>query len=163
LNEEHLNIEQRQQQLTKILHRSIDLLARREHSAKELTDKLIQKGFDIELVSLTIERLQQEKLQSDLRFTESFVNERKRRGHGPIKISHQLHQKGVASEIVESFLDPESAEWKELAMRQYQKKYTNPQVSNYNEWSKRARFLQGRGFTSTQIRATVFFNAEELD
>jgi len=159
----HIEEKERTKQLTAVLHRAIDLLSRREHSASELYSKLSNKGFEPEFINQTLERLQAEKLQSDERFTESFINERKRRGHGPIKIQHQLYQKGVRDDLIELYLQPESTEWLDLAQQQYQKKYTNPHVNNYNDWSKRARFLQSRGFTSDQIRSTVIYSDNDPD
>ncbi len=139
------------------LHRAVYLLARREHSAEELKVKLDQKGFDPVIIDVVIAKLQDENLQSDDRFTESFVNERKRRGHGPIKIQHELRQKGVSSLLIQAYIDVQSHEWTQIAQLEYQKKYVNKEVNNYNEWTKRARFLQSRGFTTPQIRASVIF------
>ncbi len=112
------------------------------------------------MIESVVAKLQAENLQSDDRFTESFVNERKRRGHGPIKIQYELRQKGVSSMLVESYVDAQEYEWTQLAQLQYQKKYANKEVSNYNEWTKRARFLQSRGFTTSQIRASIVFTNE---
>ncbi len=149
-------------QIANVLHRAVDLLSRREHSAQELSQKLQKKGFAENDVELAIIRLQDENLQSDDRFTESFVNERVRRGHGPIKIMHELRQKGVAEHMVENYVNVEEGQWLSLVQLQYQKKYAGMKVRDYNEWSKRARFLQGRGFTSAQIRSAID-NIDELD
>lgn len=149
-------------QIANVLHRAVDLLSRREHSAQELSQKLQKKGFAENDVELAIIRLQDENLQSDDRFTESFVNERVRRGHGPIKIMHELRQKGVAEHMVENYVNVEEDQWLSLVQLQYQKKYAGMKVRDYNEWSKRARFLQGRGFTSAQIRSAID-NIDELD
>ena len=150
------------QEIKNVLHRAVDLLSRREHSAQELSQKLQKKGFAENDVRLAIIRLQDENLQSDERFTESFVNERVRRGHGPIKIMHELRQKGVAEHMVENYVNIEEDQWLNLVQLQYQKKYSDMKVRDYNEWSKRARFLQGRGFTSAQIRSAID-SIDELD
>ena len=150
------------QKIANVLHRAVDLLSRREHSAQELSQKLQKKGFAENDVELVIIRLQDENLQSDDRFTESFVNERIRRGHGPIKIMHELRQKGVAEYLVENYVNIEEDHWLNIVQLQYQKKYANMKVRDYAEWSKRARFLQGRGFTSTQIRLAID-SIDELD
>ena len=148
------------QQLSFALHRAIDLLSRREHSAEELFSKLTYKGFDASIVQQVLDKLINENLQSDERFTESFINERKRRGHGPVKIQHELSQKGVSQSLISAYLDNQDDEWTKIAQLQYQKKYANKEVSNYNEWTKRARFLQSRGFTTKQIRASVIFERD---
>lgn len=149
--------EAEKKEFSSALHRAVGLLARREHSAEELKLKLNQKGFDSMAVEQVVVKLQSKNLQSDDRFAEAFVNERKRRGHGPIKIQYELKQKGVSIKLIDAYVDPQSYEWTQIAQLQYQKKYAKKEVSNYNEWTKRARFLQGRGFTSPQIRASVIF------
>lgn len=149
-------------ELTSALYRAVGLLARREHSAEELLTKLVQKGFEANIAQGVISRLKSENLQSDERFTESFVNERMGRGHGPIKIQHELARKGVSGSLIETYINPQDDEWIKIAQIQYQKKYANKEVSNYNEWAKRARFLQGRGFTTSQIRALLIF-ASDVD
>jgi regulatory protein len=68
----------------------MDLLARREHSAHELRQKLEKREFDRDEIELALEVLQQNNLQSDARFTESYVNHRTNAGLGPIKIAHEL-------------------------------------------------------------------------
>lgn len=152
-----MSSEEQKKEFSSALHRAVGLLARREHSAEELKVKLNQKGFDSMAIEQVIVRLQSENLQSDDRYAEAFVNERKRRGHGPVKIQYELKNKGVSIKLIEAYVDPQSYEWTEIAQLQYQKKYVKEEVNNYNEWTKRARFLQGRGFTSLQIRASVIF------
>jgi regulatory protein len=147
-------------EFTATLHRAIDLLARREHSAQELVAKLTQKGFELHVIQEVLDRLQSESLQSDDRYAEAFVNERMRRGHGPVKILSELNNKGVSQSLISVYVDPQDYEWTKIAQFEYQKKYANSEVNNYNEWTKRARFLQGRGFTTQQIRASVIFTSD---
>ena len=143
-----------------VLHRAVDLLARREHSATELFNKLLQKGFAEELVESALCELKNKNLQSDERFAEAFVNERIRRGYGPIKIQHELSRKGISQNLISAYVNQSSHQWLDLALVQYQKKYQSTAVDNYAEWSKRARFLQSRGFTMEQIRASINFDAD---
>jgi len=158
MNVEYQEGSQKEYQAT--MHRAVDLLARREHSQLELTNKLQKKGFAEGVVHNVLAELQANNLQSDDRFAEAFVNERVRRGYGPIKIRYELNQKGISEQLIESYIYLNSHQWSELAQIQYQKKYRNMPVNDYKEWSKRARFLQSRGFSSEHIRASIQFDAD---
>ena len=150
-----MSVSKQSQQIANVLHRAVDLLSRREHSAHELSQKLQKKGFTENDTKIAIIKLQDEKLQSDDRFTESFVNERIRRGHGPVKIIYELRQKGIAEYMIEQYVNIDEDQWLNQIQLQYQKKYANMEVNSYDEWSRRARFLQGKGFTSAQICSAI--------
>ena len=42
-----------------------------------------------------------------------------------------------------------------MAREQYEKKYGVKPLDSYKEWTKRARFMQGRGFTMEHIQAVM--------
>ena len=143
-------------------NRALDLLARREHSAGELEKKLIDKGFSAVDAATSLEKLQANNLQCDQRYTEAYVRSRVIRGFGSIKIANELYQRHVSEAIAADVLDEYQGQWLSIAEDLYQKKYRQTRVENYNEWTKRARFLQSRGFTSDQIRKIVDFDGMEL-
>ena len=149
-----------QKAINSSMHKAISLLAIREHSAVELLTKLTQKGIDENIADIVLQQLQEQGLQSDSRFIESFVNERIRRGYGPIKIQYQLLQKGIANELISEYVNIDQELWLEKAQIQYQKKYKDTCATDYKEWGKRARFLQGRGFTSEQIRHSIIMQQD---
>ncbi len=135
-----------------IIHKSIDLLARREHSVYELKQKLKQRQYSDTEIDEAIERLLADDLVSDERFTEAYVRHRAMRGFGPSKIALELKTKGVDAVLLEEYVDASSAVWLERARESYTKKFGHTAPSDYAEWTKRARFLQGRGFTSSIIQ-----------
>ena len=143
-------------------NRALDLLARREYSAGELEKKLIDKGFSAVDAATSLEKLQANNLQCDQRYTEAYVRSRVIRGFGSIKIANELYQRPVSEAIATDVLDEYQGQWLSIAEDLYQKKYRQTRVENYNEWTKRARFLQSRGFTSDQIRKIVDFDGMEL-
>lgn len=143
--------------------KAIYLLARREHAAAELRDKLSQKGFSSQAVEEALEQLREQNLQSDERYAEVFVRSRAQRGHGPVKIRNDLRQREVAEHLIDDLIGDSDHDWLSLAHQQYQKKYRNTPVSNYNEWSKRARFLQSRGFTTSQIKTVIQYDRSETE
>ncbi len=72
------------------------MLARREHSGKELQAKLRAKGYPEELTGEVVAALTREGLASDERFAEALVNVRRARGYGPLRIRHELEQRCVS-------------------------------------------------------------------
>ena len=67
----------------------------------------------------------------------------------------ELINKGINSNLITENLDESSGEWLVSAERQYQKKFGEGVVVDYKEWSKRARFLQSRGFSSQHIQSVI--------
>ena len=130
---------------------AMDLLARREHSAYELTQKLHKREFDSEAIEAALKQLQQENLQSDSRFLESMVNYRINAGFGPFKIKYELRQKGISAELVEDYLSALTIEWHELMLQQRIKKFGQDIPHDYKEKMKQARFLQNRGFSPESV------------
>ena len=144
-------------------NRALDLLARREHSAGELEKKLIDKGFSDVDAATSIEKLQANNLQCDQRFTEAYVRSRVVRGFGSIKIANELYQRQVDEGMAANALNEYRGQWLSIGDDLYRKKYRQTKVESYNEWTKRARFLQSRGFTSDEIRKIVDFDGKEFN
>ncbi len=92
------------------------LLARREHTAAELQQKLQRKGVSESLAASVIGRLRDEGLQSDERFAEQFVRQRMARGQGPVKIRYELSQRGVGDSLIEQYLINDDDLWLERAI-----------------------------------------------
>jgi len=135
-----------------IIHKSIELLARREHSVVELKQKLKTREYSEEKIQQALEQLVRDGLVCDERFTEAYVRHRTMRGFGPNKIATELNSKGVSGLLIEEYLDASSPHWLDLALNAYVKKFGEGAPTTYAEWTKRARFLQGRGFSSSIIQ-----------
>jgi regulatory protein len=134
----------------------LQLLTGREHSRKELLQKLAAKGFARERIDPILDELAEEGWQSDARYAESYARARILKGYGPVFIAYELRQKGIDLDNLPSFDLEALAEsvaggWQALIEQVYSKKYGNAPVPNRNEWAKRSRFLQHRGFTHAMI------------
>jgi regulatory protein len=130
---------------------AMDLLARREHSVKELTRKLKQREFEADAIQQAIVALQRDNLQSDRRFLESVVNYRINAGFGLIKIRYELRQKGVSDDLVDNFLSGLDVDWESNMDAQRIKKFGDSLPVDYKEKMKQARFLQNRGFSPESV------------
>ena len=131
---------------------AMDYLSRREHATYELSQKLLAKGYESEVVSVALERLSDQGLLSDERFTEAFINQRINRGSGPLKIRAELRQKGISDAMIGTFLNERDVIWQESALAVRIRKYGSEEPSDLKERARQSRFLQSRGFSSEQTR-----------
>ncbi|MGY6277593.1 regulatory protein RecX [Methylomonas sp. MgM2] len=127
------------------------LLARREHSQKELLDKLAQRGFRHEDVEPVVASLAEKNWQNDGRYAESYVRQRIAAGYGPIRIRYELQQRGIGDVDLDEQAD-ELGGWQVLLTELYHRKYDDHKSVPQNEWLKRTRFLQQRGFSAEMIK-----------
>jgi len=135
---------------------AIRLLAIREHSRLELQRKLQARTEQPELLPEVLDRLQAKGYQSDGRFTEQYVESRKAKGFGPVRIGRELRERGVDSSLIEQWLDPYETDWQELLRSCSRRKFGNGLPSDYRERAKRARFLEYRGFPVEMIRSELW-------
>ena len=131
------------------------MLVRREHSRRELQEKLLKKGCTEPVAAQVLNDLEAENLLSDERFTESLLRVRRDRGYGPLRILKDLREKGVAEDTITRRLDIASHDWIEDLKRVRLKKFGGRRPRSYSERAKQARFLQSRGFTMEQIREVL--------
>ncbi|MDH5785231.1 MAG: recombination regulator RecX [Chromatiales bacterium] len=141
---------------------AIGLLARREHSARELMIKLDNRGVDREVATRVITQLRAERLQSDERFTEAYLRQRSGKGYGPLRIRMELRERGIDDDLISAqFRRAEEVgelEWFNLASEVYRKKYGDHPVDGVKERAKRLRFMQHRGFDHEQVAAVLADN-----
>lgn len=133
----------------------MDLLARREHSSRELHDKLIRRFNDEDLIQQELERLRAESLQSDARFTESFIHSRAQRLYGPLRIRMELRERGINDAVIVAAMDENAIDWRANLEKLARERFGRKPAADFNERAKRMRFLQNRGFDTHQIRAVV--------
>ena len=124
---------------------AIRLLARREHSARELAHKLAARGCAADTIEQVLAELRDEGLQSDARFAEAHVHARLQRGYGPLRIRAELAERGIDEHLAEQALSPWADEWAERARAEWRKRFGRA-PRDRREWARQARFLQGRGY-----------------
>lgn len=127
------------------------LLARREHSQKELLDKLALRGFQRDDVEPVIEALAEQNWQNDERYAECYVRQRIANGYGPVRIRYELQQRGIDGGDLDAQAE-EQGGWQNLLLDVYLRKYDDEKALTQNEWLKRSRFLQQRGFSGEMIK-----------
>ena len=133
-----------------IYNKALDIISRREHSEKELENKLLKKfEFPDEIYSV-IERLKINNLVNNERYAEMYARIRKRKGFGPKKIGYELSSRGINDSISSVALD-EVGGWKDAALDAFNKKYRDGVASDFKSRSKQKVFLQNRGFSFQEI------------
>jgi regulatory protein len=134
---------------------AVRLLARREHSRKELARKLHARGVPPELVDEVLQGLQARRLQSDERYAESLVNSRVSRGQGPVRIRRDLSQQGIPDEDIDNALEAAGVDWYALARETRVRRFGEEAPAEWKERARQARFLEYRGFSGDQIREAL--------
>ncbi|MEJ2464052.1 MAG: regulatory protein RecX [Candidatus Thiodiazotropha sp.] len=114
---------------------------------------MLQRQADAELLEQVLDRLQRDGLQSDERYTESFIESRVGKGQGPLRIRRELQERGVGAELIDRYLEIYEAEWRELLAQVHDAKFGSGRVRESKELAKRARFLEYRGFPNEMIRS----------
>ncbi len=145
-----------------LLNRAYGLLARREHSRRELQNKLRRHAETEQQLQALLDSLEQQGLQCDQRFAESFVRSRVNRGQGLIRIQQDLRQRGVSSELASMALEAEAADWYQLAAKVRLKRFAGVATDDRKEYARQVRFLAYRGFDSDQIRYAMHVSEDEI-
>ncbi len=130
-------------------HAAIDMLARRDHSEKEMRTKLKRKGIDAETIDSVVEWLYGKKLLDDRVFAEKRAASLFRtKLVGPRWIDAKLREAGISEDIIHDVLESlaSSEEWSErakeaiVAWKRLHPKHAEDTV-------RHMRFLASRGFT----------------
>jgi regulatory protein len=138
---------------------AMDYLARREHSFYELTQKLNKKfpESDSDLLVEALDTLKAENLQSDERFTESYVRYRKSRGFAYLHIRADLAGRRVSETIIGKYLIKTDEHWQISADQLAAKKLRSQEPLSFDSkvHRKLSRFLVSRGFSPAEIRKAL--------
>ena len=125
---------------------AMNLLARREHSVRELRNKLKRRFPDHSMIDEQIARLTGQNLQSNLRFAECYARERIGRGYGPVRVREELRERGASALDVAAAMKELQVDWFVVASEVLLKKFGALAPSDIKEKARRARFMQYRGF-----------------
>lgn len=152
----YLNLE-----LKQIRDIALKLLVRREHSQKELQQKLQKKGFSLNQIAIVLQQFVKEGWQSDERFAECYIRSRINAGFGPLRISFELSQRGVNARLIEKYLKLDDEQfWMDQIKRVCAKRFTVI-TDDRRMKTKRYQFLQHRGFAHDRIMQLLKGNDNE--
>lgn len=145
----------------KCFNYAIFLLGKRNYFEKNLVEKLKQKEYDDEAISLALEKLYSYGYLDDRRLTEAFVKDKKKFSKkGPRYIESALKAKGVEAEVIRQAIEENYQEdealtnCKGLVLKklEYYKKKTE---DTYTLKGKLYAFLAQRGYNSEVIKKAI--------
>ena len=135
----------------KIRFKILDLLSRREHSFKEVIEKLKNRVNSEKRLFEELTKLKEENLQSDKRFAESYTRSRSVKGFGPKKISFELKSRGISENLISKIVYSEQINWIEIIKKEFRKKFSVNNDFTEEDISRAKKFLLQRGFEFDQI------------
>ena len=138
--------------------KALEILSRRPHSAKELNDKLVQKGADPKSAAACVRWLLDQRLLDDESYAGAVVRHYVAKGYGPGRIRQELSRRGVPRDYWDEALGqrPDNTEKidKLIAARLHD-------PDDRDEVRKVTAALFRRGFGWDEIRAALArFSAE---
>lgn len=143
-------------------NKALDLLGVREHSERELAQKL-QRKHDPETAARAVARMHELGLTDDRRFAQRFAEEMiVRKGKSKRETAFKLAEKGIdralAQEILESYENDETEAICSLIDKKYRSKLSTPE-----DRQKVYAALMRKGFASRDIRAALNRFSDEQD
>lgn len=129
------------------------LLSRREHSCRELRQKLLARDFDCDTIDAVVAELQADNLLSDERFAESYVRAKVAKGVGPVRLRRDLREHLIDDDTIHRYLH--ERHWHKLAAQVRQKRFGPALPEGFEERARQMRFLQYRGFESEHINGAM--------
>ncbi|WP_266182769.1 regulatory protein RecX [Dyella humicola] len=141
--------------------KALGLLARREHSRRELKLKLRQGGYEGEEAGAALDRLGEQHYQDDDRFAEMLVRSRVAQGYGPMRLRVELKSHGLADARIRELLDAAEVDWLALAAAQLRRRYGAAATLDHEERARRAQFLLRRGFPAATVRSVTHADVDD--
>jgi regulatory protein len=150
-----------------VYDKALGLLARREHSARELKTKLAARGHKADEAGPAIEQLKDRHYQSDDRFAVSMARRRAAQGYGPRRIQAELKSHGMTDAAIREAVAAVEVDWVAIAAAQLRRRHGSVVPADHEARAARAGFLLRRGFDPATVRAVtraeVDDPGEELD
>lgn len=147
---------------------AIFLLSRTSKSEKQLMLKMLDKGYDEELINITIEKLKTNKYIDDDDYSERFINDKINFSKcGKLKIKQALYNKGIDIQIIDEKLSMISNE--DEIIRAYELAEKKIRSLTKEEPLKRkiklSNFLINKGFDYDTVNKVVkrLLNVENDD
>ena len=152
-----------------ILNKAVQLLAQRDHSSYELSQKMIfffakkqqntEEEYHDQLTKLkieiqdVIEHCINQNWINDAHYIENYIVMRANKGYGKYKIAMELKQRGLSVDLSRQLLQTSNINWEKLAYKQLLKKSKQIKSENNNKKQKFIQFLIARGYTQDDIKA----------
>jgi regulatory protein len=135
------------------------ILARRDHTQKELAVKLRQKGHDRAAADSALARCRELGYLDDAKTAAVIARHLTESGYGPLRVRQTLRQKGLDDALIEQAVARCGGEETQvLSARRMLEKKASRLSREADPWKRRQkafRFLAGRGFSSAVINIAI--------
>ena len=142
------------------------MLSIREHSQKQMSQKLTNKGFEPSVIASCIDYLVENDWLSDERFCNSFIRSKADKGQGLKKIRSELVLQGIEHQTIYQQLQEENIDWQNVCIKALKKKLgifscdDIPKHITFRQKIKLENFLRFRGFSAEEIKVAIRQNTK---
>ncbi|WP_028862814.1 regulatory protein RecX [Psychromonas aquimarina] len=143
-------------------------LGRRDHSEKELREKISRKTDNQQWIETVISECLDNNYLNDARFIENFIRSAQNRGFGLNRIKRDLQNKGISLNELADIFENSIHDYVNCAVRLLSDKYKQ-RLANQHLKQKAMAFLQGKGhdfndiFSAIEIHNEAFPEEECVD
>ena len=141
---------------------AVNMLALREHSEKELRDKLVRKFANRAALDEVISRLIAQGYLSDSRFAETAVRHYAGKGYGPGRIRMELRKRGVNPEEQEAVQNLSAEDFIARARDLAARKYGSIAEMDFKQKRRALAFLARRGFSGEQCLRALSMSDDDF-
>lgn len=130
------------------------LIASREHSKKELIDKLILKGYNKEVAIEAVKKLEEYHYVDDILFAAHYVEQNSK--YSKVMLENKLRQKGISSENIDAALENIEDDNELILCQKHIKKYVSSKdISKDGSKEKLIASLMRKGFKFDTINSAM--------
>lgn len=160
LDEDYIEDIIKEKEQVKANNFAIKLLSYGDKSKWQIRERMLQKGYETDVINKTIEYLEKYDYINDQRFTENFIKTKsKLKKFGPERIRLELSHRGVSKSLIEETLMSTYNESDgydralELAIRKVESSYKK---DDYNgKYRKLGAFLQRKGYSYDTVHRVL--------
>ena len=144
------------------VRKAMKLISLRDHTEKEMTDKLKAGGFPPFAIDEAIEYLKSYRYLDDARYAELYVSFR-RSEKSLFEIRENLKMKGVASEWIDEAIEKAEVCESETVKKTFLKKYGSKDLSDEKLYEKALRYFASRGFPYGAAKEGIALAIQEIE
>lgn len=137
------------------------LLGAREHSTKELQQKLSRKGYEQDAIDEAVNYLLDLNYLSDERYAEAFCRSKAAKPLGKQRILNELRMKGIPEPMAKEALNSLEVDWFELALELKLRKFGYEVEKDFKARAKQTRYLVYRGFSFDEVKYATEWHEED--
>lgn len=135
---------------------AVKLLSFKLRTSYEITQKLLELGYDEEIISRVIESLVEIEYIDDYKYTRKYISEKMKLQPKSMKmLSMELSYKGIPDYIINSVLEGLDIDENNVALGLLNKKFAKQNNFDEKAIRKMKLFLANKGFSYSQINKAI--------